>query len=299
MTAVTGTVVASVAVLGMKSVPYIDLHVDQEASVFEASIHPDSAPFIGTNFSVRLQDAQSEMAVPSGKGCDLSSLSDREPPGCTYGTEGRGVSIALVGDSHAAQWAPAFEALAERGEIFLTAHTKSACSLHDRSITREVRELTVCKNWKKAVVQKLNEQKPEVIVLTHSVTSKLVSPEAYFSAMDELLDALPAQSEVVLLRDTPRFTGDPVSCLSRHLEHPLSCSKLRTEVLNETFYEVDLALSERPNVHVLDMTDYICADLCHVAQDNVLVYKDQQHLSKTFTRLLAPAVREELEKVFT
>lgn len=291
-----GVLIAAVSFAGMRAVPAMQLDTGRDAPPFEVSPHPASAPFIGSNLNVRLQDAQSEMAVPSGKGCDLSMTSAAPPAACTYGPDPSALSVALVGDSHAAQWAPGFEAIANSGEIFLTAHTKSACSLHDRSSSADVQETPVCRDWKQATLALLERDAPDVIVLTHSIMSKPISASAYEQSMRELLAELPEESQVVLLRDTPRFSGDPVSCLSSHLESPSDCSISRELGLDTAFSAVDDALSTEGRVSRMDLTDYMCAETCPVVQGDVLVFKDHQHISRTFSCEMAPALLTELRE---
>lgn len=292
-----GVLVAGVAVIGMRSIPTMQLTKSEAAPEFTLTKSPVSAEFIGDNLSVSLQNAQSEMAVPSGAGCDLSSVSPKPAAACTYGSDPDALSVALVGDSHASQWAPGLEELAAQGSIFLTAHTRSACSLHDRSLTGEVRESAVCATWKNEVIDLLNAEKPDIILISHSVQSKPVSADTYETAMRELLSQLPTESRVVLLRDTPRFTGDPMSCLSLNLNDPDACSITRDAGLDTAFFAVDTELAKDPRVSTLDLTDYLCSDTCPLVQGNVLVFKDQQHISKTFSRAMAPALDEALHEV--
>lgn len=290
-----GLIVSTVAVVGMRAIPPMNLNVGKSSPEFVVSADPSPSPFVGDNFSVRLQDFQSEIAVPSGAGCDLSVDSDSAPPACIYGSDQDATSVALVGDSHAAQWAPAFEALASKGSILLTAHTKSGCSLHDRSINGETRETDVCLKWKQAVIDALNQQKPDFIVLTHSVAFLTIPATSYDQAMRALLPQLPSESTIVLVRETPRFKGDPVSCLSQNLAEPKKCSIDRAVALNDEFNAVDQNLIRDFNLKGMDFTNYMCSDKCHVAQGNVLVFKDQQHISKTFSRHMEYVVLEKLK----
>ena len=279
---------ASISVVGMRAIPTMQLDVGKPAPDFELSKSPVAPPYIGNNLSVRLQDAPSEMSVPSGAGCDLSSISSDPPPGCTYGNNTGAPHVALIGDSHAAQWAPAFEQLAEDGRMFLTAHTKSACSLHTRNADLES---TVCVDWKAQVLEWVTTEKPDILVITHSVLSQ---SQDYEPGIRELLAKLPEESKVVLLADTPRFPGDPISCLSANLSSPERCSAQRAAAEHSEYNKIDMRMEEEFDVTRIDLNEYLCADTCPVVQGNMLVFKDQQHLSKTFVKSATPALEEAL-----
>ena len=77
---------------------------------------------VGSNLSVPLSEASKDIAKPSGQDCHLG-VGETVPPGCTYGDEEGVPHIVLAGDSHAGQWSPALEGMAEDGLITLTTHT--------------------------------------------------------------------------------------------------------------------------------------------------------------------------------
>nr|WP_272928698.1 acyltransferase family protein [Leucobacter luti] len=290
--ALVAVLVAGVSVMGMRSVASAELNAGEPAPAFTLSTDPVAPALIGSNLSVRLQDHQTQAAIPSGSGCNLPVLSSPIPPACTYGSSDGAPTVALVGDSHAAQWAPAFEAIAATGQITLTAHTKSGCPLHVRGGGSA--ESVDCAEWKENVLDVLAADPPDFVVIGSSLTSWDQSPEEYELAMRKLLTALPQSSTPVLIQDTPRFPGAPMSCLSQHLTSPAACSLPEGDAFDSAFIRVEDRLSEQFGAYQLDLTSYICADTCPVVQGNVLVFKDAHHLSKTFTSALAPAIATEV-----
>ena len=59
-------------------------------------------------------------------GCALG-LAGTEPPDCVYGDKRGIITVALVGDSHAMNWFPAFQRLADRHHWRLVPFTKFSC----------------------------------------------------------------------------------------------------------------------------------------------------------------------------
>lgn len=291
----SAALVTGASFVGMRTVSTLDLTVDREAPQMVLTTDPVSAPFVGSNLSVRLQDARSETAIPSGPGCDLGLSSRHAPPSCTYGSNPNAATVALVGDSHAAQSAPAFERVADEGLIRLTAHTRSGCALHDRSHAGLVTERPECLKWKGQVEEILNDDPPDYIVIGSSSASSQQTLAEYESAMRKMISRLPERSQLVLLQDTPRFKGDPLSCLSNHLDRAAACTVPVSTGLRADFRAATAHLADEYGAKILDLTPYICnAKDCPTVQGNTLVYKDTQHISKTFSAALAPALSEQI-----
>ena len=92
-----------------------------------------------------------------------SSLAGSRPPACVYGDDKAGtVTIALVGNSHAAHWFPAIELLARQRGWRLIPFTKFSCVFVDMRIwsPRLKREYTECEAWRERVVDRLVASAP-------------------------------------------------------------------------------------------------------------------------------------------
>ena len=62
-------------------------------------------------------------------------------PECATGDTASTTTVALVGDSHAAMWNPAFQQVAEQRRWRLETMAKAACPLMDLPITNPIRRL--------------------------------------------------------------------------------------------------------------------------------------------------------------
>ena len=97
---------------------------------------------------------------------------------------------------------------------------------------------------------------------------------------------------IVTIVDNPDFAEDPNKCL--RTASPDSCTELRADVLDE----VDpLALAgEQAGADVLDFTDHYCdATVCFSVIGGANVYRDQDHLTRTFALTLGPAIGDAIE----
>src|SRR5690606_8778083 len=98
---------------------------------------------------------------------------------------------------------------------------------------------------------------------------------------------------IVLLRDTPRFPGAPMSCLSAHLSHPAACDVPASEAFGDGYAAADERLARHFHAQQLDFSAYLCGETCPLIQGDVLVFKDSHHISTTFSRAMAPVLAKQ------
>jgi len=74
-------------------------------------------------------EVEDDVADVYEDGCHVDQVStDFEP--CVYGNPDSDYVVGIVGDSHAAQWVPTLQRIAEANNWRLETYTKSACALH-------------------------------------------------------------------------------------------------------------------------------------------------------------------------
>ncbi|WFN91132.1 SGNH hydrolase domain-containing protein [Arcanobacterium wilhelmae] len=220
------------------------------------------------------------------------------PSGCRYGN-GRGPKVLMVaGDSHAAAWAPVMETLANQGRFTLEYNTRDSCSIQDRGLTGESTEVPSCLRWKKNVVAKIKKNPPDVLLLSYYTYTKPITLAAHEAAMRDLLRQIPRHTQVVFIRDTPRFSDDVMQCLQQNLDRPGACAVLRKDSVDEQYFPINKKLAKEFGAKVLDMNDYICdANYCYPAIGDTTVVKDAHHLARGFAQKMTPALLAELRRI--
>ena len=100
-------------------------------------------------------------------GCGVA-IGGSEPPDCVYGDKHGDLTLALVGDSHAMNWFPAFERVAIRRHWRLVPFAKYSCVFVDMRIWSDYlkREYTECESWRERVVGRLRRLKPDLVVIS-------------------------------------------------------------------------------------------------------------------------------------
>ena len=226
-----------------------------------------------------------------GDGCHLSHLETKHPA-CIYGGSGP-TTIALVGDSHAAQWFPALELIAtERGWRLLSL-TKSGCSLTDIAfaIPKLKRRYTECEQWRRAIVKRLRRERPALLVVAASWPRTPVdpadrAPSRQAAALARSIASIGVPTAIIV--DTPFLTEAPLQCLSRHPSEPEHCATARAVAFSEVHADRDREAARMSGATLVDLSDPICpGDPCPAIVGGIIAYQDRVHLSVAFARSLA------------
>ncbi|MGB0513905.1 MAG: acyltransferase family protein, partial [Wenzhouxiangellaceae bacterium] len=200
--------------------------------------------------------------------------------------------IVIVGDSHAANWVPALRAAASQAGWRLFSITKSACSLALESGGTNVRVQDHCAIWSRNVLERLRERSPDLVLLGRSRrNSDFISEQSdrWVNGLVPMLQSILAQLDsiadhVAVLSDTPRIPFDPAYCLAGESE----CSASLAESLDRP--DALIAAAEQvPGIGIFDLREYVCPlDQCPAVIGNIVVWRDDHHLTATYSRSLAP-----------
>jgi SGNH domain (fused to AT3 domains) len=130
--------------------------------------------------------------------------------------------------------------------------------------------------------------------IAYGASDKADSVRRIVLALRELWAGLVKQGiQVVAIRDTPTMPFNVPECLSKDDE----CAVDRTAAISDADPIVIAAREER-SVALLDFTDAICgAHTCAPVVGNVLVWRDNEHLTATYATSLVGALGTALDEV--
>ncbi|MCV7348962.1 acyltransferase [Mycobacterium parmense] len=237
----------------------------------------------------------------------------REPfqtgqPECAAGDTASTTTVALVGDSHAAMWNPAFQQVAAQRRWRLEMLAKGACPLNDVPISNQlfsglVEHFEHCEEWRGQIMARLRAERPRLIVLSlwrgYSngngsgwLSGFTAYDTAWIDSMTRLVQQLRATGATVLvLGPVPDPHISVPTCLSGHLDDATACSPLKSHAVNQQGIAAETAATKAGGGQYTDLTDLFCAvNRCPVIVGNTLVYVDETHLTLEYSRLLAPAM---------
>ena len=236
-----------------------------------------------------------------GDGC-LAFERVTTPPNCVYGVKGSAITIALVGDSHASHWFPAIEAIAlERGWRLLT-FVKVSCSFttlvqRNLALKREYRE---CTAFNEATVARLNQIKPALTIIVNRRTFRPIEENITSAlagaALGEMVARIPGATAILV--DTPDPGRDVPACLSKHPSDIRACLFTQDDADNREIGVAERVAADVSGARLIDLTANICTEWpCSPISGSVLIYRDEDHMTATFSRSLAAPLGVEIAKL--
>ncbi len=234
---------------------------------------------------------------------------------CVFGNASSDTSIILFGDSHAIQWFNPLLQIVESHGWKLTTVVKSGCLASDvRTPGSSDAFALSCSSWRSQAIQQIVEQRPSIVVVGNASNyyslkdepgNRLgILPEEWQNGTRRTLNALAtAGIRVVAMRDNPSSNWDIPTCLARSVRHfwrPRgSCEMDKSTSLDPAVFEAEKAgAAGLPNVHFLDLTDWLCQrEACWTVQGGSVMYRDNNHLTGTYANSLAPVLDAELLSV--
>jgi peptidoglycan/LPS O-acetylase OafA/YrhL len=243
------------------------------------------------------------------EGC-LVGISGTNSNRCLYGDPHGKHTLILFGDSHALQYAPALEELAETQHWRLIVLTKAECTPGEVPIRSMVadREYSQCDAWREESLRRIEMGASSTVVVMSGDTvytpygsdGEELSGEAAADEMEAgyvatLTRIHRAGLRTVVIKDTPVSTSDVPGCVSEKLQHLDSCA---FPLVHDKSKEFDARAAEAaPDTHLIDVTPEICpSGLCRAVIGNALVYRDKSHLTATYARTLAPSIERDLRR---
>ena len=256
---------------------------------------------VPSNLEPPLADATAELKGFLLNGCMRNFLQTGHPE-CATGDTASTTTVALVGDSNAAMWSPAFQQVAAQRHWRLETLAKAACPVLDLPTPNPLRRLaTHCEQWRGQIITRLRAEHPRLVVLTMSRqygTGFGWEPgftsydPAWIDSLTRLVQQLRSTgAQVLVLGPAPDPRSVVPICLSGHLDDATACSPPRSTAVNESGIAAESAATKAGGGHYADLTELFCtADRCPVIIGNTLVYLNASHLAFEYSRLLAPVI---------
>jgi peptidoglycan/LPS O-acetylase OafA/YrhL len=225
----------------------------------------------GTDYKFDLVDVMKKPSIYID-GCHVN-YGEPESGECTYGDINSKTTIVLYGDSHAAQWFPALEVLANERGFKLVSLTKSACPSVD--VPRDDRgafKAVDCDRWRVNSIARIQELAPTAVIMSNfqyfTPPSEYPDRDKWWSdGQSRLLSSLRGSSDhLIYINDTPHPSRDIPNCLaSRNSNSCDSTEKTPVQIIS--------------GFKKIDPTPWLCSDVCPAFLDGYVVYRDASHLT--------------------
>jgi len=219
---------------------------------------------------------------------------------CSYGDLDAGRSVVVAGGSHAEQWIDAVAAVGEARGFRVDTMIRWGCSLFDGTDGMEiwVEADPTCDDWSQNALEELEARTPDVVLTTSTrpagdgAATREIVPGAYVAAW-ERLDR--AGIRVVALRDNPWLASSAIECLAA-ASTTSQCAVPRADVLDEVDPTTQVRFAAAgADVRFFDLVDLLCPDdTCPFVQGGRVVYRDDHHLTRTYTMSTVPVLDDRL-----
>jgi len=311
------------AAVGMAVVAAIAIHVPQTLSSNLADVQQEmgslvaaadrctGAPAAGNPCpdSHQLRVANADLItisnspyLPSwGSTCQVEP-EDPAPAPCQFGVPETTAKarIALIGDSHAGQWASPLDLVAQKEGWNVVMQVKSSCQpapgdLHSSWSTAPA--VASCHAWGKQVSEAVAEDPSIDVVVVSGISRSYVSDDP--TSVIEQWRAqwrpwIAAGKQVVVIADVPMLgEGDVPACLGAATTIDDPCSADAEQA--DTPDPLVAAASGLDGVTLFDPVRNVCDDRCHAVVGGMPVYGDDNHMNSYFTRTFAPLLAPVME----
>ncbi|MCE9623436.1 MAG: acyltransferase [Actinomycetia bacterium] len=282
---------------------------------------PELAPLIAANLPL-LEESTTTRKVPANLDPSLGAAKNDLPQvyadecildvgvsglkDCVYGDPAGAVTIVLFGDSHAAQWMPAINLVAIENGWRLIVHTKKACPSAEIPTIKDPNQ-TDCAVWRASVIASLEALHPDLVVMSGyryqaaPGTEGRTPDQVWRDGTDLTVSKVkPFAQHVLLLGDsaTPALTVP--YCLANDLTNVPICMASREEATRPKRLQVEREVAAKYDIDFIPTSDWMCTDtLCPVIVGNVLMYRDDSHITATASEFLAPYVELALRHAMT
>jgi hypothetical protein len=167
---------------------------------------------------------------------------------------------------------------------------------------QQKREYTECEAWDRAVVARLVAHPPDLTLISTDrnwidpVAAADDTPAAEAASEARLVAQLPGR--VGLIVDTPSSTQDVPACLAAHKADIRPCAFSRAVADRNAIGVREQAIATATGAGLLDLNDLICpGDPCQPIVDDILIFRDDSHLTATFSMALAPALARAIDAI--
>ena len=259
---------------------------------------------VPANLDPPLASAHADQPRPVADGCLIRWQRVDSGP-CRYGAAGAHRTVTLFGDSHALQWFPALDQAARTHHWQLVSLTKTTCppvqlSFFSPVLGRPYRE---CDQWRATMLARIRAEHPALVVLGGARHYGDVYPfqiygQPWIAGLARMVRQLRATgARVLVLGPTPKPRVDVPDCLAEHLRDATACTTPRAVAVNAAGMAAERRAVLAAGGAYLDMTPWLCTrSTCAVEVANLLAYRDDNHLTTTYTTWLSPLLGDQLDQ---
>ena len=245
--------------------------------------------------------------------CWGTTVEDVKGP-CEFGDVRSSKTVVLLGDSHAEHWLGGLDRVGRERGWKIVAMVKGGCPVADMPDfmhARLKRYYHECTRYRAAMLDRIVAMRPAAVILSSwdhyippgdAAADWQVTPAMWGAGLRRTYRRLAgAGLRVVAIKGTPRTWFDVPACLSRRAARlPLAaeCTYSRERAMSRSAIDAQVEAARGLPIRFVDMNDQICATArCGVVKNGTVIFTDDNHLTASFSRSMAPVLGTRLAGV--
>ena len=270
-----------------------DRELQAVVDALEQTVVPD-------NLRPSLRWARSDAPPTYGDGCHEFRTSSVQTE-CVFGDTNGEITVALWGDSHAAQWFTPLNTIAIQQGWRLLSLTQGTCAFID-VLTYDLinnRPLSNCAPWRGGVRQRMRDEGVDVVLVSQTYGLIAADDKRHFDVahwqdhLPGLIESLRADGiEPIVIADTPDPASGVPDCVAHHRRNLAACASTMYNSGDIPVVEELRAINAAAGVSFIEPGEWLCDDdaQCPAVIGDILAYRDSEHLSDTIAAWLTPVV---------
>ncbi|MGI9052951.1 MAG: acyltransferase family protein [Ilumatobacteraceae bacterium] len=273
----------------------LDALVDLQQQLLAQGLTTQEVP---SNMRPGLGDSREMQPTVYADGCVLER-GDRQVRDCVYGVPSSPVTVAILGDSHAAHWFPALQKISLDQGWRLLYFAKQGCPPSEQPLRNGA--APDCDPWRRDALARIAAERPALTILTgyHYEApegSAYGNNTLWRQGMSTTLTVLgDLAADTLILGDTPTQYANIPQCLASSMSSVGNCVSQRSYAERPERLQVEAELAVQFGAHFVDPTDWLCTvQACPVIMGDLLMYRDRNHLTPPASEALAPLLEAAL-----
>ncbi|MGH2410737.1 MAG: SGNH hydrolase domain-containing protein [Chloroflexota bacterium] len=225
-------------------------------------------------------------------------------PLCVYGDPHGPHTLVVYGDSHAAMWLPALDAIGKFAHWKVLQITKSSCQVPDypswlASEQRPYRECAIFRSFALAHIRQLH---PDVVLLSSMYKQNwlVVNGRPTRQGLDAawaaglasmLVKIKPSTGRIIVLGDIAYNPQGGADCLAVHTNDVQSCNTPRNDAVFAAHNQMERRVTEQYGARYIDTIPWLCtATVCPAVVGGLGTHSDGNHVTSNYALWLADAL---------
>jgi peptidoglycan/LPS O-acetylase OafA/YrhL len=238
-----------------------------------------------------------DLDADNGNAFDCWTDRNQAMKSCSFGpAEGSPLRVALVGDSHAAMLLPGLVPQLDSAGWKLDSYVGWGCQW---TVSTE----NQCEGARAAIQERLLNGDYDLVVTTASRHTYAGQP--YEQAVQDYVTAwkpvIENGTRVVAIADNPMPSAEARQCLITAGDAHEKAKQCRTDKSTAHMLRdhlIDAAAAT--GVPLLRLDEAFCqADECPMVSNHVVIYRDNSHITATFSKTLGPAIVQKLQAIIS